>query len=184
MTTISLPTHVRQVVGSGPSANFIDLPKTSLVDGNVVNVTIYVNQSAVDNELANWKLTQMIKPYLVQGGLLITSRTVRIIFPPGSQNITYQPVFGFGPGPTLPVPAVVAGPGGMGELEAEVSSSTFNRTQHIITVATFATVCGLVTLAMCYNIGYYIWSNRQKKNRKLRQLMLILVRRRHKRVRN
>jgi len=158
---IELQSYVRQVVGAESSMpNFIDVPTTALVDGQTVTVPIHFNFSVADTDLGNWKLTSIIRPYLIKGGLVATSRTVQVTFPAGSQNITWIPCFGFGRGPILPVQA--SSPTAPETLETEFAApAQQNQQQHFVMFFTFAIVGGLILLAIIYNLGCYTYKNRK-----------------------
>jgi len=128
------------------------------VDRNLVTVPIRFNFSA-DADLGNWKLTSIIRPYLVKGGLLITSRTAQATFPAGSLNITYTPCFGFGRGPVFPIPTSSDLPETM-ETEFSAVLSTKN-TQQLVMFITFGLVGGLIAIAIIYNFACYSYKNRK-----------------------
>jgi len=106
-----------------------------------------MNMNPSDNDLGNWKLTQMIRPYLIKGGLSIVSRYALITFPAGANDIIYQPTFGFGSGPNVPDPEPEISPAEEQEIEREAEAAQTTKTIEI-TGEVVGGVLGFLTVAL------------------------------------
>jgi len=157
LETIQIHHRERQVVGHGDRANFIDIPDYAVVDGVAVTVPVSFDYAPADADMGNWKLTSIIKPYLVKGGLVTNSRTAFVVFPPGANNITYQPVLGFGRGPVVPIDPVEEEE----LLEAEQAQMDRLHTQTIIIVS--SSVGGVLVLTCLAVIWFMVWTKKRKQ---------------------
>jgi len=164
MQTSDVPSHVRQVVSHGTRANFIDLPTVALVDDVIQPVALETDTAPTDNELGNWKLTSIIRPYLQKGGLVINSRTVKVNFPVGANDITWQPNFGFGEGPILPdPPAPAEAPPSIEEEEAIAQEEAAAQVQEAITVTTsvIGALVGFAAIALIATFAFVKYRHKQ-----------------------
>jgi len=155
--------RLREVVGEDIRANFIDLPTEALVDGQNVEVPVAINTNPSDNDLGNWKLTSIIRPYLIKGGLSICSRYALVTFPAGAENITYQPSWGFGVGPVLPVENSPAQElESQEEQEREAEAQTAQTIE--ITTSVIGGVLGFLALALCGTFFFVKYARRKSQS--------------------